>query len=189
MDLTTILPQNFKDLFYRDFPYLNVWDPAKTYNTGTKVYYSVTELFYTCKKDSVTSVPTTTTDWDAASDSIYNYILDADINKAFSEAQIIFNQSLFGSDANLTIAYLYLTAHFLVVDIRRSSQGLASKGDFLAQSQTVGAVSETLSIPSNMASNPIYQLYLTTGYGSKYLNLAMPALVGRVRIAYGATVA
>jgi len=42
------------------------------------------------------------------------YVQDADIQKAFGEAQASFNQGLYGSDAFITQAYLYLTAHYLV---------------------------------------------------------------------------
>jgi hypothetical protein len=189
MDLDSIVVQDFKDLFFRDFPYLVIWDATKTYNTDKEVYYSTNELFYKCLNDGVTSLPTVTTDWDKITDDIYNYVLDADIEKAFTEAQVNFNQSLFGSDANIQLAYLYLTAHFLVVDLRRSSQGVNSKGDYSASSQSVGSVSESLHIPDKMANNPIFQLYTTTGYGMKYLNLVLPRLVGNVGVIRGNTVA
>ena len=150
----------------------------------------MTGLFYDCLNDSVTSIPTDTTDWErVTTDDIYNYVLDADITKAFSEAQVNFNQSLFSSDAQIQLAYLYLTAHFLVVDIRHSSQGVNSKGDFITSSQSVGNVSESLSIPDKIANNPIFQLYTTTGYGMKYLNLVLPRITGRVGVVRGTTVA
>ena len=123
MDLTTITTSDFKTHFFRDFPYLNEWDETEPYNTDDQVYYSVNGLFYKALSDGVTSIPTNTGDWERVTDSINNYILDADITKAFSEAQFNFNQSLFGSDDNIQIGYLYLTAHFLVLDIRRSGQG------------------------------------------------------------------
>lgn len=182
MDLTTITIQQFKDLFFRDFPYLPVWDNTSTYNTDNKVYYSVNTLFYKALNDGVTTVPTDTNDWIQYTDSVNNYVLDADIQKAYDEAMINFNQALFSTDAEITLAFLYLAAHFLVIDLRRSSQGINSKGDYSAQSQSVGNVSESLYIPDKLANNPVLQLYTTTSYGMKYLNLVAPRLVGRVGV-------
>ena len=181
MDLSTITVEDFKDLFFRDFPYLNNWDNTATYNIDDEVYYTVTELFYKCLNNGVTSVPTDITDWEQKSDNILNYVLDKDIEHAFNEAQVNFNQSLFGTDDEITLVYLYLSAHFLVIDLRRSSQGVNSKGDFVAQSQSVGNVSESLKVPDVFANNPVFQLYTTTGYGLKYLNLAAPRLVGNIK--------
>lgn len=187
MDLTTITAQDFKDLFYRDFPYLNIWNVLSTYNTGALVYYAVNALFYTCLNNGVTSVPTTTADWSLTTDNTFNYVLDADIEKAFAEAMINFNQALFSTAAEIQLAFLYLSAHFLVTDIRRSSQGLNSRGDYIAQSQSVGNVSEALAIPDSINNNPQFSLYTTSGYGIKYLNLVMPRLVGHVGVVQGAT--
>ncbi len=186
MDLNTITVQDFKDLFFRDFPYLNVWLSSAIYNTDDEVYYEVNKLFYRCLNDSVNTVPTNVTDWVQYSDSVYNYILDADIEKAFAEAKVNFNQALFSTDEEITLAFLYLAAHFLVIDIRNSSQGVNSKGNYNAQSQTVGNVSESLYIPDKIANNSIFQMYTTTGYGMKYINLVAPRLVGRVVAVRGA---
>lgn len=184
--IQTCTIQDFKDLFYRDFPYLNIWDSTKTYNTGDKVYYSVTSLFYQCLNNSVTSIPTETFDWSLIEDNLLNYVLDKDIEKAFDEAAINFNESLFSTEDEIKLAYLYVSAHFLVLDLRRSAQGINSKGDFVSESQSVGNVSESLSIPDKIANNPHFQLYTTTGYGMKYLNLVMPRLTGRVNVVKGA---
>ncbi len=187
MDLTTITTQDFKDLFYRDFPYLNIWSDTETYNTDDVVYYETTKLFYKCLNDSVSSVPTDTDDWERTTGSIYNYVLDADITKAFIEAKQLLNQSLFNDNEGITLGYLYLTAHFLVLDLQRSSQGINSRGTILAQSQSVGSVSESGYLPDKMYNNIIFQQYLMTGYGYKYLNLVMPKLVGNVFCIEGGT--
>lgn len=55
--LTEKTVQGFKDLFFRDFPYLPVWDNTETYNTGNEVYYETTKLFYRALNDGVTSTP------------------------------------------------------------------------------------------------------------------------------------
>lgn len=187
MDLTTINYTDFKDMFFRDFPYLNIWAVSETYNTDDEVYYSVNGFFYRCLNDTVSTVPTDTNDWLKITDTVNNYILDADIQKAFIEARMNFNQSLFASDTEIQLAYLYLTAMYLVVDLRNSSQGINSKGLYNAQSQSVGNVSESLHIPDAIVKNPAYHIYTTNGYGMKYLSFVLPKLVGNVGTVTGGT--
>lgn len=116
-----------------------------------------------------------------------DYITDADIEKAFSEAKIILNQGLFSSDDTIRIGYYYLSAHFLVNDIRTATQGLASTGEFPVNNRSVGSVSEAYAIPDYYANNPILSFYTKTGYGMKYLALVLPNLVGNVGAVCGAT--
>ena len=186
MDLSTITVQDFKDLFPRDFAYLPTW-VSGTYNTDDEVYYAVNGLFYRCINDGVTTVPTNVTDWVQYSDKTLNYVLDSDIEKAFSEAQITFNQSLFTSDANIQIGYLYLTAHYLVNDLKAASQGVSSQGSGVISSKSVGSVSTSYAIPEAWTKDPVLNFYTTSAYGLKYLNMVLPAMVGNVNIVAGAT--
>ena len=188
MDLSTITIADFKAQFRRDFPYLPVFDISALYNTGAKVYYTTTALFYTAKNDGVTGIfPTVTSSWQQVSDSTDNYILDADITAAFSEALVNFNQSLFNSDAQIRLCYLYLAAHYLSIDIRNSRSGIAAVGAFPVQSRSVGSVSESYAIPAKYMQTPLYAMYSQTGYGMKYLSLVLPRLIGNVVTVDGAT--
>lgn len=155
MDLNTITVQDFKEYFYRDFAYLPVWNITTTYNQGQRVYYETDSLFYDCLKNGVTSIPTTATDWSIVTkDDVNNYILDQDIEKSFKEAQFQLNQSLFCSDEEITIAYLYLTAFYLVRDINTSMAGLESTGQYPVASRSVGSVSESYDIPQAYKESP-----------------------------------
>ncbi|NDK07865.1 DUF4054 domain-containing protein [Candidatus Gracilibacteria bacterium] len=187
MNLGDITIQDFKNQFFRDFPYLNIWDETKIYNIDNVVYYSVNGLFYKCKNNGTTSIPTTILDWELVNDNILNYVLDADITKAQSEAKLLFNQSLFSSDAEIVLAFNYITAHFLAIDIRRSGEGINSKGEYLANSQSVGSISESKSIPNSISENPYLNIFTTTGYGQKYIGLVLPRLIGRISVVSGAT--
>lgn len=173
MDLNTITVTDFKSLFSRDFPYLPEWDSSKLYNADAIVYYTPTLLFYKAKVNGITpgTLPTDTSKWELYADDTLNYVLDGDITKAFAEAKINLNQTLFSSDDNIKIGYLYLTAHYLVNDIRTAMSGLGSAGVFITSSKTVGSVSETFAIPEAYTKSPILSFYTTTGYGVKYLNL------------------
>lgn len=188
MDLSTITVADFKSLFSRDFPYLPVWQASPTfYNTGAIVYYATNQLFYKAKSNGVTSVPTTTADWDLYADDVNNYVSDTDIQRAFMEAEIVFNQALFGTDAQIKLGYLYVTAHYLVNDLRTALSGVGSTGEFAVESRSVGNVSESYSIPQAYLDSPIYAFYGKSGYGMKYLSMILPKLVGNVVGVCGAT--
>lgn len=182
MDLSTITVSDFKSFFYRDFPYLPVYDPAQLYNAGTRVYYPTTLLFYLCLVNGTQGVTpgTNPNDWSIISDDINNYVQDSDITKAFAEAQILLNQALFGSDTNIRIGYLYLTAHYLCNDLKAAGGGIGAATQFLLNSRTVGSVSESYSIPQAYLDNPSFAFYTNSAYGMKYLSLVLPNLVGNV---------
>jgi len=114
-----------------------------------------------------------------------NYITDADIQSAINEAQVVFNECLYGTST--TIIFLYLAAHFLVMTIRNSSMGLNSQAKFLLNSSSVGSVSITNNINEMFANNPHFSGLLKTGYGQKYLDLVYPYTVGNVGISCGRT--
>lgn len=186
MDLTTITVSDFKSQFSRGFPYLPEYDNTKLYNKGDRVYYDTTELFYDCTVDGTQGVlPTDTNNWTQVSDSVKNYILDDDITKAFVEARLNLNQALFSSDEFIELGFLYLTAHYLVNDIKAG--GLESSGAFPVQSRSVGSVSESYAVPERYKSDPILSFYTQSSYGLKYLNMILPALTGNVGSVAGAT--
>lgn len=175
---------DFKNLFFRDFKYLPVWVNTNIYNQGEIVYYATNKLFYIAKNNGVSSIPTTTADWQLYQDSITNYVQDADINKAFDEACASFNSSLYLTQT-IKMAWLYLTAHFLVVDLR--ANGVSSDSFTLSNSKSVGNVSESYTIPQWILDNPLYSYYSKTSYGSKFLNMTIPNLIGNVSSVYGGT--
>lgn len=189
MDLSTITAADFKALFSRDFPYLPEYDPDALYNSGEQVYYTTTRLFYKCMVDGTTGVApnTDSTKWQKIADDVDNYISDADITKAFAEAKVVFNQALFGDDATIELAYLYLTAHYLCIDIRNAMRGISATGAFPVTGRTVGSVSESYGIPTAYTDNPIFAMYSQTGYGLKYFSFVLPNLVGNIGVVAGWT--
>lgn len=176
---------DFKAQFVRDFPYLPVWDNTATYNAGEVVYYDVNRLFYEALNNGVSSVPTDTNDWKLVSDSIDNYVQDADITRAFGEADLTYNTALFSSTDILP--YLYLTAHYLVLDIQAAQAGISSQGAFNIASKSVGSVSVSYSIPAIFQNNPMAEYLSKTPYGQKYMSFALPRIVGNVQSVEGAT--
>lgn len=134
--------QDFKDYFYRDFPY------------GT---------------DQDTSV------------------LDQDIAKAYQMTNINFSQCLWGDQSSYTVGYLYLSAHYLVMNLRSSSQGINGQFAFLENSKAVGSVSQGFAIPQRVLDNPDWAVLMKTNYGAQYLQLVLPQLAGQAFNVFGRT--
>ena len=183
----------FKNHFTRDFPYLPYWVEGKAYFKGDVVY--VSPNFYISKIDGNLNLVSDTTSWGLYNDSTDNYLSDNDIEKAIAEAMMGFNFSLF-NDIDLindtmtetTLALLYLTAFYLVLDIKNSTAGLSSNAytSFTA-SKSVGNVSESFGIPTWASSNPMYSMYMDNGYGKKYLSYLIPRVTGWFYLSKGAT--
>jgi hypothetical protein len=114
-------------------------------------------------------------------------ILDADIGKAFGEANLLMNPNLWNSQEAWTIGYMYCAAHFLVIDLQMSSQGISGVGNWLTTSKSVGSISESFQIPQRILDNPELAAFSKTNYGMKFLQLILPQLVGQIFSVYGGT--
>lgn len=176
---------DFQDLFSRDFPYLPVYVESKAYFTNDIVYYEPN--FYQSLVDNNTELPTNTTNWQVINDSVNNYIQDSDIMRAFNEAVINFNVNLFTDQNSAIMVFLYLAAHYLVIDLNNAMNPLALGFMGFTQSKSVGSVSESYGIPQWMLNNQALSAYAQTGYGRKYLSLIQPYLIGNVLFFNGRT--
>lgn len=116
-------------------------------------------------------------------------VTDADINKAFSQTNVNISQGLFQNQETYQIGYLLLAAHYLVTDLRMSSQGLSGQYNWAETSKSVGSVSQSFAIPQGILDNPYFAMLARTNYGAKYLELIVPLLAGNVGIAFGRTLA
>lgn len=114
-------------------------------------------------------------------------VQDSDITKALTEAAVNINTALFGTEAMYQLCFLYLAAHYLVMDLRASSQGIAGAFSWLTASKSVGSVSEAFAIPQQILDHPEYSYYAKSNYGAKYLSLVLPRMTGQVFIAHGRT--
>ncbi len=116
-------------------------------------------------------------------------VLDADISKAQTEASFNINEDLFASQAEYTLAFHYLTAHFLVSDLKASSEGLGGSYSWLQNNKSVGSVSASYSIPQSILDNPTFSMIAKTNYGAKYLTLILPRISGQIYTVCGGTLA
>ncbi len=181
--MSIITLDEFKAHFRRDFPFLPVWDSGLTYNIGDEVYYN--GLFYDCKGNGVSSIPTTEDDWEQIIDNADDYIQDSDLTRAFGEADVTITGQVSGDQ--LKLAYKYLAAHYLVMDIKAATSGLQGGSLYNVVSRSVGSVSESYVIPERYAKSPIWSYLTQTMYGQKYLMMAYQAGFGNIRIAAGDT--
>ena len=123
----------------------------------------------------------------------------ADIQRAINEAGMTFNPGLWdgqtqlGSTTELNIAYLYVAAHYLTLNIQGAGglssvnmgRGVKSSGGGTIQSKAIGSVNITYVIPDHIANSPILGQFMRTDFGQKYLCLLTPRLVGNVVVVSG----
>lgn len=112
-------------------------------------------------------------------------ILDSDITSAFQETNININQGLFSDQGTYTYMYNLLSAHYLVLNLRASSQGINGQYNFLQNSKGVGQVNEAFAIPDRINANPYWAMLSKTNYGAKYLELLQTKLIGKAFAVYG----
>lgn len=107
-------------------------------------------------------------------------VTDQDIANAYQKVNFNINQALFPSQEAYTNAYLYLSAHYLVLALQAGSQGPAGRFTWNVNSKSVGSVSEAVSIPQRILDNPEFAYLSKTNYGAEYLMMILPLLSGQI---------
>lgn len=177
--------KQFKEYFFRDFPYLPVWVEGKIYFTGDIVYFN--QNFYNSLVDNNTATPNETEMWQATAGNVQDYVTDADITRAMSQAYINANYDFGSTDEERIMIYLHLIAFYLVMDWQNASMGVNSGYSGLVASKSVGDVSESYNFPQWMMNSPLYSLYSSNGYGMKYLSLIIPYMSCTILFSRGRT--
>jgi hypothetical protein len=114
-------------------------------------------------------------------------VMDSDISRAIVDAGINFNEALWSTQATYNVGFLLLTAHYLVLNLRASAQGIQGQYEWLLSSKGVGSVSVGISIPDRILNNPTFSMLTKTTYGAQYLEYVMPQLVGNMYAVCGRT--
>lgn len=91
------------------------------------------------------------------------------------------------------IAYLYLTAHFMVLNLQDagglgvppSYRGEASSGGGIVATKTIGGVSIGYALPDYVVNSRTLSQYMRTGYGQIYLQMIAPKIPGRRVVVVG----
>jgi hypothetical protein len=106
-------------------------------------------------------------------------VTDFDIAAAQQKATgFNMTQTLFSSQAAFTVAYGLLAAHYLCETLLASGTGLLGKAEWLTANKAVGNVSEGYVIPERVSRSPILSKLSKTTYGSQFLELISPQLIG-----------
>jgi hypothetical protein len=126
-------------------------------------------------------------DFTYGEDQCGDNVLDADITKAFSQSKVNFNPALWCSQEELSIAFLYMSAHYLVSDLQMAKEGLDSSSTFPVNSRSVGSVSEGYAVPDWVAKSAFLSQFAGTRYGLKFCSLIRPRLFGAIAVYKGAT--
>lgn len=181
-----ITTEDFKLYFARDFPYLPDWENGKAYFIGDVVYDGTN--FYQSLIDGNLQALSNTNAWKLYNGDVNEYLQDADIEKAIREATLAFNEELFDNCEDKALAIHYLTAYYVVIDIKNATSGLSSNAyNTFVSSKSVGNVSESYGLPSWVTANPMFSLYMDNGYGKKYLSFIIPRVNGFIYLSQGAT--
>lgn len=114
-------------------------------------------------------------------------VIDQDITKAYVMVNINVNQALFGDQGSFNVGYLLLSAHYLVMNLRASSQGINGQYNFLQSNKSVGSIAEAFSIPQRILDNPDLAMLCKTNYGAQFIQLILPQLTGQIFNAFGST--
>ena len=109
-------------------------------------------------------------------------VTDDDIGNAFNMLTNIgigiSNQDLYPSQSAYNTAFLFLAAHYLVLNLRNASQGINGQYNWIQNSKAVQGVSESFTVPEKFTQNALLAQFVKTNYGSMWLNFVEPYLVG-----------
>jgi hypothetical protein len=114
-------------------------------------------------------------------------VLSQDIANAFIQVNASINQTFWGDQATYTYYYLLLAAHYLVLNLRASSQGINGQWNWAQNTKSVGPVSEGFEIPERIKNNPEWMAYYKTHYGAQFMNYLLPQLSGQIFSVFGGT--
>lgn len=116
-----------------------------------------------------------------------SYVMDSDISKAIIQATCFVNKALFCTPGTYAQGVLTLAAHFLVMNLRASAQGIQGTYPWMTVSKAVGNVSEGIQIPDRIMANPQFAMLTKTYYGSQFLFSIMAKLTGQMFTVAGTT--
>lgn len=128
-------------------------------------------------------------------------VQDGDIQRGLNEAGIMFNPSLWdtttliGTTSEGGIAYMYLAAHLMVLNIQQMAGGLSAlprgKGtrnsaEGIVVASGVGQASVTYQVPPpRVAENAILMDFFRTTFGQRFMAMIEPRLIGRIEVVSG----
>lgn len=131
-------------------------------------------------------------------------VTDGDIQRGLNTASTVYNPALFDTTvvgvtpiltSEALLAYLYASAHFMVLSLQAAGglsavskyAGPTSQGEGVVSNKSVGGVSIGFAWPAMVTDNPALYQFTKTSYGQEYLQILMLKLVGNVSLVAGET--
>ena len=173
---------DFKDFFDRDFPFTPV--QATQLVDSDPVTPLLPEVPLT---DLIPAVEPPPLPEDIEIIDEFKYVRDKDIERAITDTKENINHGLFTKQSQFTSSFLNLAAHYLIMNLRASSQGVDGEFDWLLTNKGVGSVSAGFHIPTYLADNPVYSFYCKTPYGVRYIVSVYGMTKGQIFTVAGAT--
>lgn len=120
-------------------------------------------------------------------------VMDGDVQRGLNEAALDFNTGVWVSVAEQIIAYLYVAAHFMVLNIQGAGglsatnlgKGVQSKGGGTIESKGAGSLNVGFAVPDFVRQSPILSQFMRTDFGQKYIQLLAGRLVGNLLVLAG----
>lgn len=121
-------------------------------------------------------------------------VTDADIQRGLDEASPQFRQDLLDILTDQISAYLYLAAHFMVVNIQTAGglmavprgRGVRNVGEGVQVSKGVGPANVTYQVPPpRIANSPSLLFFWTTTFGQRFIALVEPRTAGPAAVVSG----
>lgn len=125
-------------------------------------------------------------------------VRDADITSGLALASTVFNPDLFDTTevhgtSEAKLAYLYASAHFLVLSLRSAGglapqnkgRGARAQGEGPIGNASVAGVNAGYVWPSRVVDNAMLFQFTKTPYGQTFLQMLMPKLVGGMAVGAG----
>lgn len=114
-------------------------------------------------------------------------VMGIDITNAMQDAANTINPSICPNQQFYTVAFLLLAAHFLVMSLRASSQGITGQFNFVQGGKGAGPANESFVVPAEMQSNAVMNILSKTHYGVKYYFYIKPYLTAPIFSVCGQT--
>ena len=111
-------------------------------------------------------------------------VRDKDVVRAIEMAETIYNPGIYPDEPTREKALLYLSAHFLQLNLDGSDAG--GQADGIMQSRSADGISESRAIPQWMLEGD-NAFYATTIYGQRWLAITLPYTVGQFHVVRGGT--
>lgn len=175
--------------YFRFSPY-KIWEEETLYSENDNVLYLSPENYtwgiYKSLVDENDSLPTDKEKWELTSINPNSYVTDKDIETAMDQAETVCCEGKITSPKDYFIAFMYMTAHFLIIDWQMRNAGINAGGTSgILIGRTVGKMSTHYAVSPIIQKYPEYEIYFKTLEGQKAMSIILRYCVAPLIYANG----